>query len=225
MNLNALEVDRSTTVDRVASTLRQAIFDGVINPGDQLREQVLAKQLGVSRNTVREALRMLTSDGLTAHVPNRGVAVRSLSIHDVEDIFLARMILEREAARASAICAPEALQALSDAMEAYAAAASLGEASKAANAHVDFHTVMVALCGSRRLAETERILLQELQVIIAAIDRSSDDLPSEVEKHRTILQLFRERDVEGAIRCIENDLDHAKAFVLRRAKLPEGDTP
>ncbi|HWR12358.1 MAG TPA: GntR family transcriptional regulator [Rectinemataceae bacterium] len=217
MNLKAIDVDLSTRVDRVADALRQAIFDGDLNPGDRLGEQVLSQRLGVSRNTVREALRILSTDGLTVHMPNKGVTVRSLSVAEVEDIFRARTVLEMEAARASLSCPQQALDVLSAAMDAYAAAALSGNDSSAAKAHVDFHVAMVAITGSDRLAGLERALMQDLQVLIVAIDKSSDDLPNEVEKHRKLLSLFSARDLRGTTRCLEEDLLHAKSFILRRA--------
>lgn len=217
MNLKAIDVDLSTRVDRVADALRQAIFDGDLNPGDRLGEQVLSQRLGVSRNTIREALRILSTDGLAIHLPNKGVTVRSLSAAEVEDIFRARTVLEMEAARASVSCPQNALDRLSEAMDAYAAAALSGNDSLAAKAHVDFHVAMVAITGSDRLAGLERSLMQDLQVLIVAIDKSSDDLPNEVEKHRRLLSLFSARDPRGTARCLEEDLSHAKSFILRRA--------
>jgi DNA-binding GntR family transcriptional regulator len=204
-------------VDRVVNLIRQAIFDGEINSGEQLREAALSESLGVARSTVREALRVLESCGLISRSPNRGATVRQLSAAEVEDIFRARLVLETEAARAARDCPEEMLEKLSLAMDAYAAEARAGDPSRAASAHVDFHAALVALTGSMRLAETERAMMQDLQLAIASIDKSSDDLPKEVEKHRELRRLFMERRVDEAIRALEADLEHAKAFVLRCA--------
>ena len=85
--------DRSTIVDRVVANLRQAMFDGVIEPGEPLREIQLSQTLGVSRSTIREALQVLASDGLVVRPPNRGAIVRHLAPGDVDDIFSARHVL------------------------------------------------------------------------------------------------------------------------------------
>jgi DNA-binding GntR family transcriptional regulator len=210
-------IDRSTTVDRVVVALRQAMFDGALNPGDLLREASLSKSLGVARSTIREVLRVLASEGLVTRLPSRGLAVRHLTMAEVEDIFSARLVLEREAARAAASCGEEALRALARAFDAYAGAASTGDPSRAAGAHVEFHAAMVGLIGSQRLVETERSLMRDLQLAIASIDKSSDDLPKEIEKHRVLCDLFTRRRVEEAIHGLEVDLMHAKAFVIRHA--------
>lgn len=219
------EIDRSTTVDRVVTVLRQAMFDGDLAPGETLREIPLSQKLGVARSTVREALRALATDGLVSRLPNRGLAVRHLTIAEVEDIFMARHLLECEAARASARCSDEALSALRHAFEVYAETASKGDASLATTAHVEFHVVMVGLIGSQRLADMERSLMRDLQLVITTIDKSSDDLPKEIEKHRILTELFCERKIGEAIERIEADLDHAKPFVVRHAADAPKTTP
>lgn len=193
------------------------MFDGDLPPGEALREVLLSQSIGVARSTIREALRVLATNGLVARMPNRGLAVRHLTIAEVEDIFTARQVLEREAAKAAGTCPEERLQEFSRAFDAYADAVSRNDASASANGHVEFHTAMVGLTGSRRLAETERSLLRDLQLVIASIEKSSDDQPKEVEKHRKLLRLFCERNVAEAIECLEGDLDHAKAFICRHA--------
>jgi DNA-binding GntR family transcriptional regulator len=92
-------------------------------------------------------------------------------------------------------------------------------------AHVEFHAVMVSLTGSQRLVETERSLMRDLQLVIRTIDKSSDDLPREIEKHRILTDLFCQRKVQEAILCIESDLDHAKSFVIKRAADAPGRVP
>jgi DNA-binding GntR family transcriptional regulator len=211
------EIERASTVDKVVAMLRQAILEGELPPGEALREVSLSLRVGVARSTIREALRVLATDGLVARRPHRGLEVRHLTRAEVEDIFAARRVLEREAARAAAVCAEAQLGTLLGWFQAYQEAASRSDVSSAARAHVEFHTAMVGLTGSRRLAETERSLMRDLQVVISSIDKDSDDLPKEIEKHRVLAALFRERDVAGATRQLEADLDHAMAFVFRHA--------
>ncbi len=217
MQVRFKNIDRSTTVDKVAATLRQAMFCGDLAPGAPLREVALSESLGVARSTIREALRVLTADGFVTRMANRGLAVRHLTVADVEDIFAARLILEREAAQATATCPDAVLKRLAQALDGYTAAASTGDPALAADAHVEFHAVMVGLTGSRRLAATERALMQDLQLVIASIDKSSDDLPHEIQKHAILADLFCHRRVAEAIACLEEDLKHAKAFVIRHA--------
>ena len=211
------KIERSTTVDKVVAVLRKAMFKGDLSPGEPLREVSLSKHLGVARSTIREALRVLATDGLVVRMPNRILAVRHLTRAEIEDIFTARLVLERAAARAAAHCPESLLQAFSDAFEAYRETASSGDASRVATAHVEFHAAMVRLTGSQRLAEAEAALMRDMELVIAMIDKSSDDLPKELDKHRILRDLFCRRMVPEAIECLEADLNHAKAFAIRYA--------
>ena len=78
----------------VADQLRNRIFDGEILPGSHLMEVVLAKQLGVSRTPVRDALARLAEEGLLVYQPNRGFLVRRFDVKDVIDAFTLRASLE-----------------------------------------------------------------------------------------------------------------------------------
>ena len=92
----------SSPVDRVAaplreqviSALRAAIMDFQLRPGQRLVERELIEQLGVSRTTVREALRELTSEGLVTVVPQRGAVVSAPSLAEAEDLYEVRAVLE-----------------------------------------------------------------------------------------------------------------------------------
>ena len=78
----------------LADALRQQIIDGAFAPGSRLSESALAEHFGVARNTLREAFRALSEQGLLEHVPHRGVSVASPSIADVIDIYRARRVIE-----------------------------------------------------------------------------------------------------------------------------------
>lgn len=220
MKLKSSDIDRSTTVDKVVAVLRRAMFDGDLNPGEQLREVTLSQSLAVSRSTIREALRVLTADGLAVHSPNRGVTVRKLTPLEIDDIFAARLVLETEAARASASCPDKALQRLEKAMSDYDAVAATDDPLRAADAHVNYHAAMVGLVGSRRLEDMERSLMRDLQLVIGSIDKDRDDLSTEIKKHRTLTRLLTSREVNEAIRCIETELSHAKRFVIIHSTEP-----
>jgi DNA-binding GntR family transcriptional regulator len=126
-------------------------------------------------------------------------------------------VLERAAARAAASCPEAALQRLERAFEAYSETAAKGDASSAAHAHMEFHAAMVGLTGSQRLADSERSLMRDLELVIAMVEKSSDDLPREIEKHRVLLGLFSGRRVREAMECLEADLEHSKSFAIRFA--------
>src|SRR2546426_12550534 len=88
----------------VAATelIREAIVDGRLAPGQRLKEEELARELGISRTPVREALLVLQSEGLVAAEPNRGATVRAHDAADLDDLHQLRALLEGYAARRAA---------------------------------------------------------------------------------------------------------------------------
>ena len=88
----------------VAATelIRQAILDGRLEPGSRLKEEELARELGISRTPVREALLMLQAEGLIETTPNRGAIVRTHDADDLIDLYQLRALLEGYAARQAA---------------------------------------------------------------------------------------------------------------------------
>ncbi len=86
----------------VADQIRTAIFEGRFKPGEWLRQERVAQELGVSQMPVREALKELASEGLIEHVPYRGARVVALSLEDIEDLYEHRAFLESRAAELAA---------------------------------------------------------------------------------------------------------------------------
>lgn len=87
-------VDHSSLRGKVFSKIREAILEGEYKQGDALRESAIAKELGVSRTPVREAIRQLELEGLVESIPNKETVVAGISDQDVQDIFLIRSKLE-----------------------------------------------------------------------------------------------------------------------------------
>ncbi len=95
-------VGRTSTAGRVADLLRAQITEGRLRPGTRLSEEDLGAALGVSRNTLREAFRLLSHERLLVHEFNRGVFVRLLNAADVQDLYAVRKIVECGALRRTA---------------------------------------------------------------------------------------------------------------------------
>jgi DNA-binding GntR family transcriptional regulator len=92
----------ANAADSVYQTLREAIVDGQLEPGDALIEWHVARQFGTSRTPVREALLRLEAEGLAFRVPRRGLVVRQISEHEIFEVYAVRIALETLAAREAA---------------------------------------------------------------------------------------------------------------------------
>ena len=102
--LSSLQIKRASTAEQVAEALREMILRGEIKQGQPLREVSLAASIGVSRNTMREAIRVLAREGIVMHEMHHGAMVTRLETRDVEDIFRVRRVLPLPRRSAPAAC-------------------------------------------------------------------------------------------------------------------------
>jgi len=93
-DLKPIKPEHSTLKDRVAATLRKAILYGGIKPGQQLKQENIASQLGISRMPVREALTQLENEGLIKNIPYKGCTVCTFTAEDIKEIYQVRKVLE-----------------------------------------------------------------------------------------------------------------------------------
>lgn len=207
---------KSTTVDRVVLSLSQAMFEGRLSPGSTLREERISQQFAVSRSTVREAIRVLTMDGLVMRQPNRSVVVRHLTVAEVEDIFRARMLLEGACVRAAAKCSDRTLENLLCVLQVYEATMTVSDPPAAAEAHVVFHASMVqVLSGSHWLAETERSMLRQLHLLLGMVHISGWEFQEELRVHRELCECCCARRLEAAMVNLREGLEASRAFAIR----------
>lgn len=137
---------------QIAARIGQAIVDGQFKPGEKLREADLARSFGVSRASVREALRLVESEGLVTILPQRGAQVTVLSAQEVQDVFEIRAnLMGLACARLAASASPEVHAQLSDLLKNLKAARDDGDAYARASAALSDHCVRSA--GSKRLAD------------------------------------------------------------------------
>ncbi len=157
MTLRRLPEKRATT-DRVADLIREAIFEGALQPGEHLQEERIAAETGVSRGPVREAILKLEAEGLLVREPYRGARVATVSRQDLEELFVLRQHLE---SLATELAAPhisvDDLDSLRRIVEAKKQAEANGEPNQE-QLNQEFHQVLYDRCPNRRL----RALLVQL---------------------------------------------------------------
>ncbi|MEV6399255.1 GntR family transcriptional regulator [Streptomyces sp. NPDC051907] len=204
---------RTSTAERVADILRGRIAEGYFPPGERLSEDSIGKALGVSRNTLREAFRLLTHERLLVHELNRGVFVRKLAVQDVEDIYRTRRLVE---------CA--VVQGLGEppyALDRLDAAVAKGERSSreqdwrgVSTANIHFHRELVALAGSARTDELMRGVLAELRLAFHVVDDPRRLHQPYLVRNRAILEALRAGERTGAERLLEEYLDDSRTQLV-----------
>lgn len=168
-------LDSTSRVAQLADALRQKITNGELPPGTQLAEQSAAKELGVSRNTLREAFRLLSHERLLVHQVHRGVFVRTLEPADVREIYTTRRLIECAAIRSAPVpatqpAAPQLVAAVRAAVADGQAAAAAGRWGAVGTADLRFHSALTALAGSRHLDDLMRRMLAELRLAFHVMD-------------------------------------------------------
>jgi len=198
--LDGLVVRPSTTAQQVADGLSERILAGAFGPGDRLRESAIAAELGVARNTIREAVRILELSGLVRYKVNRGAVVISPTPENVEALYDARERLESAAvARAPG---PEQLAAITEAFDALVGAAGSHDARQIVEHDLAFHSAIVALLDSSRLDEFYAELTQELRfylMVLSVEDREFEQPGVVVAEHEAILLAIRSGDADRAV--------------------------
>ncbi|KQS14795.1 hypothetical protein ASG04_02950 [Curtobacterium sp. Leaf183] len=192
-----------------ATRLRTMIASGDFAPGTQLSEERLSDQLGVSRNTLREAFRLLARDRLVEHVFNRGVFVRRLSGADVADLYAARRVLEEAAIRSSTPDSP-ALAEAAGAVRAARAAAADGDWHMVGTADIRFHAALVRGVPSERIWGLMDGLLAEMRLAFLETDDPATFHAGFVDRNEAIVVALRTGDRDAASALLADYLDDAE---------------
>lgn len=199
---------RSSTAERVADLLRARLTEGQVAPGFRLSEEAITGALGVSRNTLREAFRLLAHERLLVHELHRGVFVRALARQDVVDVYRLRRLLEVGAARAAVTEGQHA--------------AGRGDWQGVGTANMAFHRALGALLDSPRVDELMTQLLAELRLVFAVMSAPREFHEPYLADNDRICRLVESGDGAGAALVLADYLDRAERQLVEAydARLP-----
>lgn len=203
---------RTSTAERVADILRTRIAEGYFPPGARLSEESIGGALGVSRNTLREAFRLLTHERLLVHELNRGVFVRVLAVGDVDDIYRTRRLVECAVVRGLGQ-PPFDVDGLAAAVAEGEAAARADDWTGVSTANIHFHRELVALAGSARTDELMRGVLAELRLAFHVVDDPRALHEPYLRRNREILDALRAGERASAERLLARYLDDSRTRV------------
>lgn len=213
-------LDRSSTAERVADVLRRRITEGDLPPRTHLSEEQLIEVLRVSRNTLREAFRLLSHEGLLVHALHRGVFVRELGEADLVDLYRLRRTIECEVVRTLPDLDPGLLRHLYDDVEAGESAAQRDDWASVGTANMEFHRHLVALAGSPRTDEVTARLLAELRLAFHAVASPQRLHESYVGRNRALLARLAAGESELAAKELEDYLADSLAELLEAIRSP-----
>lgn len=198
--------------EQVEARLRLAIVTGHFSPGERLIERELCTLLGVSRTSLREALRQLEGDGLVINIPHKGMIVAIMTSEEAEEIYQVRAVVEGLAGR---LCAEQLTNKLEEALK--AAMEQIESAHQAENlaalieAKEQFYQVLLSGCGNR----TAGVVLQSLHDRIASLRALTLAQPgraeASVEEMRRILKAILAQDAQAACHACIDHVEQAAA--------------
>ncbi len=204
-------LDRTGTVGRLAEILRERIIEGGLPPGTQLAEHAVAEALGVSRNTLREAFRLLAHEGLVVHEPHRGVFVRTPDADDVRDIYRTRRLVECAAVGDLSHAPEDGVAEIRAVVTGAQTAAAEQRWSDVGTADLKFHSAVVALAGSRRLNDMMRRVLAELRLVfhmMADPHRFHEPYVDRNDEIVTLIERGRTAEAADALSAYLDDAEH-----------------
>ena len=181
------------------TAIREAILSGLLKPGERLVEVNLARQLGVSRAPVREALRQLETEGLVVTQPHRGTYVAEFSAHDLWEIYTLRAAVEGLAVHLVASDpSTEVVERLEDLVDRMRRAAQEGDRDRLSQLDMRFHETICKAAQHQRLLEAWQGMYAQIQMFISITGHHKISPDQLVAYHEEVLNAIRSRDPERA---------------------------
>ena len=205
--------------DEVAAQLRERIFSGELAPGVFLDEVALAGDMQISRTPLREALKVLTAEGLVRHEPRRGCFVNQVTAQDLDEIFPVIALLEgrcaHEAAKHATVADLQALQLLHDKLARHAKARRINDYY---SVNFEIHEAIIALASNRWLAQ----VIGDLRKIVKLARLQQLHAPGRLEQslaeHLAVFAALKARDPEGAEAAMRTHLSRQRVALSELAR-------
>ncbi|MDP9601345.1 GntR family transcriptional regulator [Variovorax sp. NFACC27] len=205
--------------DEVAATLREQIFDGSLAPGSFVDEIALCERLSISRTPLREALKVLTAEGLLRHEPRRGCFVNEVTERDLDEIFPVIALLEGrcayEAARNASDAELQELDALHERLVRHAKAKRINDYY--ATNHI-IHEAIIKLADNKWLAQVIGDLRKILKLARLQQLHAPGRLEQSLSEHLAVFAALKARDSEGADAAMRTHLTRQREALREVAR-------
>lgn len=203
--------------EQVYHTLRGALLEGRFEPGARLTEARLARELGVSRTPIREAVRQLQQDGLLVTDGQGRVRVPAPDLDDIRELYECRIVLETLAARRAAQNITEQdIAAMEQTLQATGEALAAGRPLEALPHNTAFHDRLARVSANRRLAELLVEVRTHILYMRAVVIQGAEMAADVLREHYEILDCLRRRDPEAAAEAVRRHLEADLQRIIQR---------
>lgn len=205
----------ATRLDEIQDEVRRMIAEGKLQPGERVNEQALATQLGVGRNSAREALRSLERSGLVRIVPNRGAEVRKVSLETALDLYDLRAGIARTAGRLAATRLEASEEArLLELMEQMEGALNARDGGTYHQLNNVFHDCLMAVTKNPRLIDVNRTVEAELSLYLRKGVYTMAQMQLSHTEHSRLVEALRSGKVMEAADLFEGHILTGKQRML-----------
>jgi DNA-binding GntR family transcriptional regulator len=213
----AVKSSQESTAELVAQKIRENIISGQLKPGHKLREADICEWLQVSRTPIREAFRVLQSEGFVCHSPNYGVAVATLGVEDVEHLYKIRGALEQ-------ISAYDAVPRITG--EQLSRLKSINEAlgnfdeqnpQKSSDLDIQFHSEIAHASGNKILIECLSGIYRKTTMVLQFIPFQKNRIVQTCKEHADIIDAMESGDSELAKRYMEIHFYKSTESLIKKA--------
>ena len=203
--------ERQNISGEVAAALRERIVNGDLAPNTRINEVHLARDLGVSRAPLREALARLAQEGALRNAPRIGYFVRPLTIEEFEQIYDIRPILDPEALRLAGIPSKKRIDEL-EALNRKLAAAR--DPETAITLDDEWHFSLLADCPNRVLIEMIESIILRTRRYELALMKESENVATASNDHARILAALRKGDLPAACAALKRNMQSGRAPIV-----------
>lgn len=202
-------------VEIIFRQLEGMILSGKIQPGERINESKLSNLLGVSRAPIREALRLLASNGILEIRANRGMFVRDLQIKEVEELYDIRAALDVLAGeRAAERIDEEHLQVLNKWMQEMAVCVEANDTDAYYRANIAFHAAIVEISGNANLLSIYEGVCKQMSLFRRISLSLPGQLSLSLQRHKKIVDAVKSKESAKAANVMRNHTLEAKKALL-----------
>lgn len=216
MDLDKLKLnDYKPLREIVFESLREAIIDGRLKPGERVMEIQLAEKLGVSRTPVREAIRKLELEGLLVMIPRRGAYVADISLKDIIDVLEIRSALEGLAASLAANRIDEdELKLLREKAIEFKKCIENNDVQGMINRDSEFHEIILKASKNKKLITIIEGLKEQVQRFRVAYFTEYNMTTNLVKEHQSVLEAIEEKDPEKASKYAQQHIKNIEEYIV-----------
>ncbi len=202
--------------DEVFAYLRSGILKGELPYGTKLMEKKLADELGVSRTPVREALRMLQTEGLVIIKHGRGTFVSDISVEDIKDVLEVRASLEELAVR---LCCnrigEDEMKHLIDVHEKFLDAVETGDIADIIKYDIDFHSAIYDSTKNKKLITLIKNMSDQIYRFRVSYIKQMEDYSPLAEEHKKIVRAIANNDASIAKEIAKEHIENQEKLILK----------